>query len=277
MFCRNLKYYRLKNRLTTEELAERIGIKSDCILRYEAGMEKPDFETVRKLSYGLGVNLSDFLISGGADVVICTEEDDFDAITSAFVQVSIEDYFDRFFTLLDILGVKMTRNPIPDIAYTSLSDSQEICRRIGLFIGIEQQDSPAGFLEILENSGILIVALEADPVFSGKSGTVNGFPFIALNSSLTNEQIVKVAAKELVSSLVSWDETLSKNEIETKKAEMINILISMLDVVDLQGNEEPTMFQELTIHAISQGIISRQRGAELLRVPYEMMDKLCVF
>ena len=63
MFCKNLKYYRLKNNMSRKELASLAGISPMSVSYYENGERRPGMDTIKKLAEVLGVKVTDFLSS----------------------------------------------------------------------------------------------------------------------------------------------------------------------------------------------------------------------
>lgn len=61
MYGKNLKYYRLRSKLTKKELARRVGVSAMAITHYENEERKPEIDMLRKLASELGVRLADFL------------------------------------------------------------------------------------------------------------------------------------------------------------------------------------------------------------------------
>ena len=61
MFSKNLKYYRLKKRMSKKELASRSNVTAMAITNYEKGDRKPSMEILKALAAALDVRVSDFL------------------------------------------------------------------------------------------------------------------------------------------------------------------------------------------------------------------------
>ncbi len=61
MYGKNLKYYRLRSKLSKKELARRVGVSPRAITYYENEQRKPEISILRKLASELGVRLADFL------------------------------------------------------------------------------------------------------------------------------------------------------------------------------------------------------------------------
>lgn len=55
IFKNNLKYYRLNNKLTQEDLADKVGLTDKYISDLERGEFSPSFEKMSELAYALNV------------------------------------------------------------------------------------------------------------------------------------------------------------------------------------------------------------------------------
>ena len=54
MFCKNLKYYRLKNNMSRKELASLAGISPMSVSYYENGERRPGMDTIKKTGRSFG-------------------------------------------------------------------------------------------------------------------------------------------------------------------------------------------------------------------------------
>ncbi|EGT4532609.1 TPA: helix-turn-helix domain-containing protein [Clostridioides difficile] len=61
MFSENLKTLRIKNKLTQEELAEKLCISRSALSLYELNKRKPDFDTLIKISKFFNVSVDSIL------------------------------------------------------------------------------------------------------------------------------------------------------------------------------------------------------------------------
>lgn len=56
-----IKEFRKLNKITQQELAEKIGVTRSCISQYEIGAREPDLTTLMKIAYALNVTPDDLL------------------------------------------------------------------------------------------------------------------------------------------------------------------------------------------------------------------------
>jgi len=343
VFSKNLKYYRLKNALSKKELAEHVGVSPMAISNYENGKRKPDMELLKQMAMKLGVRVSDFLAIRNEKLMFCHGEFRKNSALSVaqqeYVRESVEEYFNRFMTIVEILGGDVLPKA-PDAAVLKLSggsedDAQSLRKHLNLAV-----DGPIdNLIDILENKGILVYVCEIDTdKFSGMSGLVNGCPYIVINKKMSPERIRSTVVHELAHLMFKWPNNLEYRKIEDlstavsgaflfPKSDAIRELgvhrtavskdmllvaqeygISMYMLVkraQLSGiisasvekefyieaskagwrknephriqSEDPTLFKQFVYRAVNEHEISMQRGAELLRVPYDDMVSHCCF
>ncbi|MGI6113718.1 MAG: helix-turn-helix domain-containing protein [Mahellales bacterium] len=335
MFSKNLKYYRLKNSMTKRELAKQLSITPMAISNYENGKRKPDMELLKKMANVLGVRVSDFLAVRNENLVFCHGEFRKNSMLSVtqqeYIRESVEEYFNRFMTIVEILGGDVLPNApatnVLELSYDSESDAQSLRKHLNLAI-----DGPIyNLIEILENKGILIYTCDVDnDKFSGMNGFVNGRPYIVINKNMSPERNRSTIVHELSHLMYKWPEDMEDNKIEelatsisgaflfpksdairelgirrtiiskdmllvaqeygismyllVKRAELLGIISANLakkfyisassagwrknEPVRIE-NERPTLFEQLVYRAVNENEISMQRGAELLKVPYD--------
>ena len=61
MFCENLVFLRKMNRMSQEELAEKVGVSRQTLSKYETGEALPDIERCRKLAEIFNVSMDDLV------------------------------------------------------------------------------------------------------------------------------------------------------------------------------------------------------------------------
>ena len=64
MFGRNVKFYRMKNMMTQEELAEKSESSPVCISNYENGVNFPSARTMVLLAHALNVSVFMLFVDG---------------------------------------------------------------------------------------------------------------------------------------------------------------------------------------------------------------------
>lgn len=262
MFSSNLKYYRLKMGMTKQKLAELCGVTPMAISNYEKGKRNPDISVIKRMAEALNVNVSDFLVSRNASLVFKHEEfrkaSTFSKTEQEFVKQAVEEELGRFFNAVDCLG----GNPIPDpptcrsLEYSGDFEEDAIKLRGALNFG---KTGPIDEIIVsLENKGFLIIEIDLDNShFSGINGTVNDYPYIAINKNMTVERKRSTIAHELAH--IMFEQT---NSIDTEKmATAISgaFLIPRQDLIQKLGLRRNAVTKDMIMiceeYAISLGLL----------------------
>lgn len=219
MFGKNLRYYRLKNGMTKAALAGKAGVTSMAITHYESGDRHPDMATIKALADALGIRKTDFLRRWNENLVFTHEEfrknSKLTKSQQEYVRASVEEYFNRFYDILEILGGEvLPKSPELDVI-TYSDDAEENAKRLRQYLKISESGPVGGLIELLENKGVLVFKLDIEnDAFSGMNGTVNGRPYIVLNKNMTAERIRTTICHELAHLAFKWPEGLTEKEVE---------------------------------------------------------------
>lgn len=219
MLEKNLKYYRLRSGLSKRELASRIGVSAMAISHYENGERKPEIDILRRLAGELGVKLADFLAvrSGNHQYARCefrknralskTEEE--------FICESVEEYFDRFFNVVDALGGEVLP-ACPEIRCVQVGrDSEEAARLLRKHLGFAEEGPIQNLVGAMENKGVLIFRCGIENAhFSGMNGTVDGRPYLILNANMTPERQRSTLVHELAHVFCVFPDDMPEKERE---------------------------------------------------------------
>ena len=221
MFSKNLKFYRLKNNLSKKELAEKIHVSAMAITNYEDGSRKPNMQILSALADALGVSVSDFLAVRNNELVFQHAEFRKNSSLSMrqqeYVRESVEEYFSRFMTVLEILGGEVLPTP-PKCHSLPLSDDDENnAENLRIHLGFASEGPIEDLVGKLENKGVLVFECPIDnQKFSGMNGLVNQRPFIVLNPSMSPERNRSTSVHELAHLMFKWPEEMSEKEIENR-------------------------------------------------------------
>lgn len=343
MFSKNLRYYRLKNSMTKKELADKSNLTSMAITNYENGTRKPSMEILKKLAEALNVRVSDFLAVRNDKLVFAHGEfrktSTLTVTKQEYVRESVEEYFSRFYTVVELLGGEVLPEAPECHALSMTGDIEEDARAMRQHLGIAEEGPVNDLITILENKGILIYVCDIESnKFSGMNGFVNDRPYIIVNGNMSPERNRSTISHELAHLVFDWPEDMDDKEVEDTataiagaflfpKADAIRELgirrnsvtndmslvcreygISMYLLVKraqianiiskeaaqrfyIRANsfgwrtnepsriapEKPNLFEQLVFRAVSEGEISIQRGAELLKMPYNEVVSHCCF
>ena len=219
MFSKNLKYYRLKNRMTKKELAEKINISAMAITNYENGTRRPDMEILNSLADALSIRVSDFLTVRNENLMFVHGEfrktSSLSASQQEYIRESVEEYFNRFMTAVELLGGDVLPDA-PKSHSIPLTDSAEknavLLKR---HLGFAENGPVEDLIGKLENKGILIYECNpANSSFSGMNGFVNKHPYIVLNTEMTPERNRSNAIHELAHLMFKWPKEMEDSKIE---------------------------------------------------------------
>lgn len=343
MFSKNLRYYRLKKSMTKRELAEQLNITPMAISNYESGKRKPDMEILKQMANVLGVRVSDFLAVRNENLIFRHGEfrknSNLSVTQQEYIRESVEEYFNRFMTIVEILGGDV----LPDAPVTNVLELSDDCENNAQLLRKHLNlavDGPIhNLIEALENKGILIYTCDVEnDKFSGMNGFINERPYIVINKNMSPERNRSTIVHELAHLMFKWPDDMEGSEAEklataisgaflfpkndalrklgvrrtkiskdmlliaeeygismfllVKRAQLLGIISSNLAnnfyvLASSSGwrknepsrieNERPTLFEQLVYRAINEEEISIQKGAELLKVPYNEVVSHCCF
>lgn len=192
MIGKNIRYYRLLREMSQEALANSIGIGKMAISNYESGKRTPDYATSRKISKALDVSLAKLLAQNGETLVI--KHGAFrkhSTVTKAQQEVILgkaDRYLGRLFEVVSFVGDPALPS-MPDFKPINVSDVEAAGQHLRSILGLPETGPIGNITDILENKGYIICPIEYDKrIFSGNSGTVNGRPYIAINSTMPAER-----------------------------------------------------------------------------------------
>ncbi len=124
------------------ELAKLVNVTPMAISNYESGKRKPDMELLMHMANVLGVRVSDFLAVRNENLVFCHGEFRKNSTLSVtlqeYVRESVEEYFNRFMTIVEILGGDVL--PIPpatnilELTCDSENDAQALRKHLNLAV-----------------------------------------------------------------------------------------------------------------------------------------------
>lgn len=343
MFSKNLKYYRLKNAMSKKKLAEQLNVSPMAISNYENGKRKPDMELIKQMAQVLEVRVSDFLAVRNDKLVFShgdfRKNSALSETQQEYVRESVEEYFNRFMTVVEILGGEVLPDAPPTSMLQLTGDSEDDAHSLRKHLNLAVDGPIDNLIEILENKGILIYVCEINnDKFSGMNGFVNGRPYIIVNKNMRPERNRSTIVHELSHLMFKWPQDMEDSSIEelataisgaflfpktdairelgirrtviskdmllvaqeygismfllVKRAQLSSIISKSLakgfyikassagwrknEPVRID-KENPTLFEQLVYRAVNENEISMQRGAELLKIPYDEIVSHCCF
>lgn len=260
MFSKNLKYFRLKQGLTKKTLADRVNMSPMAITNYESGKRKPDMDTLKSLAEALEVRVSDFLAVRNENMKFIHGEFRKNSILTQsqqeFVRESVEEYFGRFMTAVDILGGEVLPDA-PSCHVLELSaDDEGNAALLREHLGFSKDGPIEELIGKLENKGILIYECDIDNrSFSGMNGFVNDRPYIVINPRMSPERIRSTIAHELAHLMFIWPENMPEKEIEDKATAISgSFLFPKFDALRELGIKRSSITRDMTLVAKEYGI-----------------------
>ena len=223
MFQKNLKFYRLKKRLSKKALADACSVTPMAITHYEAGDRKPNMQVLEAIAAALDVRMSDLLKRRNARLAFCHGEfrksDSLGKAEQGFVRESVEEYFGRFYDAVEVLGGDVLP-AAPKCGCLKLGENAEVdAAALRKNLGFSSVGPVYDFIKALEDRGFLVMSLPMENrAFSGMSGFVEGRPYIVLNSLASLEHGRSTIAHELAHLMFSWPEDLKGKALEARVA-----------------------------------------------------------
>ena len=190
MFGRNLRFYRLRNNLSQQALADSIGVEAMSISNYENGKRQPSYETVNKIANALGVRVGSLMANVVHNEVLVTGNLRASGLgPSEFAYV--EDYISRstqnYLAINEWLGIAAYSNK--NLLSSSILSNDDInAAYVRNVLGLAPQGPIASILSIIENLGIYIVEIDnVSNSFSGYAtrGAKTGLNIIAINGNMS--------------------------------------------------------------------------------------------
>lgn len=220
MLGKNLKYYRLKNNMTKKALADAIGVTPMAITNYENDDRRPNMDTLKLLAKALNIRVTDFLANSGGE--LCFSHGKFrkgsklGTMNQEYIKESVEEYFGRFFQVVSFLGGQKILEPVLEVGRIPWTENaEEAAKRLRDYLGIPEDGPVSNLVEILENKGILVFFINVfTDYFSGMNGTVNGIPYIVINSTMLPARIRSTIVHEVAHLAFEWPESLSDKDEE---------------------------------------------------------------
>lgn len=262
MYRNRIKYYRLRNGMSKRELSARSGIKQSDLDAYEDGRKIPSLKIVRILVSLFGIKLADM-------IGVPRERQKYEHLEfrkkcnlsnarQDYIRLNTEDYFDRFFLLRKILREDMKLEKV--LAVKTLKPERDVefaASNLRRYIGFTEDGPLANVIDVLENKGILIYILpyeEANDCFFGMNGTVNGQPYIVLNSGMTAERLRSTLAHELVH--MFFDASISSQETPEKYVDAVSgaFLFPKKDAIKELGELREGVSSDMVMVAREYGI-----------------------
>jgi len=221
MFSKNLRYFRLKKNMTKKGLASLADVTPMAITHYENGDRKPGADIMKALARALDVKVADFLNNRNENLVFTHGEfrrgSKLQVSQQEYVRESVEEYANRFYAIVDILGGEILPQA-PMCHALQLSDSpEEDARTLRRHLRIAESGPIGNLVELFENKGILVYFFDAPTdAFSGMNGLVNDRPYVIINKNMSPERIRSTMVHEMAHFIFAWSSEMPEKEAEER-------------------------------------------------------------
>lgn len=258
MFSKNLKFYRLKARMTKKALAEACGVTPMAITHYEAGDRRPGMDGLLAICDVLDVSLADLLRRRNPLVF---EHGGFrkgsvmSGTAQEFVRESVEEYLGRFHDALECLGGDVLP-AAPECGCLPLTlDAEADALALRRHLGVEPMGPVSDLVCLLENRGILFVELrDVDENFSGVNGFVNGRPYVAVNASMSPERNRSTIVHEISHLMFDWGDIEDREQEVHATAVGGAFLLPAADAVRELGVRRRAITRDMEMVAREYGV-----------------------
>ena len=254
---RNIRYLRLKQGLSQEELAKKAGIDKQELARVERGSRNLTLMS-RNLAIVLGVRTNRLSIPWYDDNL------EFDPVSlekmpgltkdqKLYISETIRNYFGRLFLANSLL--KHSQLPeVPQFPCLQLSPNDE--KNASLLRDMFQPtEDGRGVIGAIENHGIFVCVIPSCPEkFRGIHGIVNGYPYIAINGDIDFRGIL---GAELATIVFDWSQLTPP--ITRKRAGKIGEIFAGENDIGTPG-----VLEGAVVRGVREGRIPLSKAIELL-------------
>lgn len=260
MLNKNLKYYRLKNNLSKKELASLCGVTPMAITYYESGARNPNIDTIKVLAAALGTKVTDFLAVRNENLVFRHEEfrknSKLTLSQQEYVIESVEEYFGRFFTIVELLGGEVLPTPPKCYQLHLSNDDEENALNMRRHLKFADFGPIENLIASLENKGILVYLLEIEnDNFSGMNGFINNRPYIVVNSKMSPERNRSTITHELAHLMFKWPEDKEDSKIELQATTISGcFLLSKIDAKRELGERRKAITKDMILVCKEYGV-----------------------
>lgn len=187
IFSQRLKSARVKLGLSQRDLASQLGVTKQAVSKYETGKMLPESALLIQMAAVLGQKADYFFraFTISLENVAFRKRERLGERSVESIKMEVADQLERYLELEELLDVAFTfDNPLKDATVHSPEDTEELAMRLLSYwqTGINPLSN---VLELLEDKGVKVIEIEADPDFDGLSAWVKGnVPIIVLNRGM---------------------------------------------------------------------------------------------
>lgn len=200
----NIRKNRLKNNLTTRDLAQKIGVSHTAVNKFEKGLLSPNKQMIRKMARIFKVRTQKLVLDTSTLVDIKNIEfRDEERITKKnkeLIEYIAKEELEKYSNLLEYFPQERFLSFIPDKYKEEIFSYEEIEEKAANIRGKLGAGEMAvfGLTELLENNGLIIIFAESVEGFSAQEGYIlDKYLFVTLRKEKTEDKQRYLLANEL--------------------------------------------------------------------------------
>ncbi|GAO42302.1 XRE family transcriptional regulator [Flavihumibacter petaseus] len=215
-FAERLKSARKMKGWSLQELADNIpvSISKQALHKYESGLMHPTGEVLIALSKALGLRPDYFLrksielgpIAFRKKARLGSKEID-------SIKEKVKEFLERYLEVEQLLNIQVRfKNPIGNI---QIADESEVDHAVLKLISKWNlgHDPIPNVIEMLEENGVRVIAIDAPESFDGLSTFVNDIPVVVISNQFTVERKRFTALHELGHLVLNMDAEIDQERI----------------------------------------------------------------
>ena len=248
----NIRKNRLKNNLTTRDLAQKIGISHTAVNKFEKGLLSPNKQMIRKMARIFKVKTQKLVLDTSTLVDIKNvefrEEERITKKNKELIEYIAKEELERYSNLLEYF---------PEERFMSF-DTEKYTEEISSYEDIENKAASiraklgAGEMavfsmtELLENNGLIIIFAESVEGFSAQEGYIQEkYLFVTLRRERTEEEQRYLLASELARIVLDIKNSdLDKEDVNNEFASSF-LMSRELIIGDIGERRKKISFYEL--------------------------------
>ena len=248
----NIRKNRLKNNLTTRDLAQKIGVSHTAVNKFEKGLLSPNKQMIRKMARIFKVKTQKLVLDTSTLVDIKNiefrEEERITKKNKELIEYIAKEELEKYSNLLEYFPEE--RFPSFDTAkyrevISAYEDIEEKAASIRKKLGAGEK-AVFGMTELLENNGLIIIFAESVEGFSAQEGYIQEkYLFVTLRKEKTEEAQRYLLASELARIVLEInDPALNTEDVNNEFASSF-LMSRELIIKDIGERRKKISFYEL--------------------------------
>ena len=174
IFSQRLKSARIKSGFSQQELADRLAVTKQAVSKYETGKMLPGSALLIQMGTVLDQKADYFFrpFTISLENIAFRKKERLGERSVESIKIEVADQLERYLELEELLNISSTfDNPLKDMIVHSTEETEELAMR--LLSHWQAGINPlSNILELLEDKGVKVIAIEADPDFDVLSAWV---------------------------------------------------------------------------------------------------------